>query len=68
MHVGGTCAGLGYRDVESHRTLRAVEVKAAAWANGETERGKVKAVWQEGHELIDDDDGDDDHNDNAAAY
>jgi hypothetical protein len=34
----------GYSDEERHKTLRAVEVKAAAWANGETERGKVKAV------------------------
>ena len=30
-------AGLGYRDVEGHETLRAVEVTVAVWANG----GKV---------------------------
>jgi hypothetical protein len=29
-------AGFGYADVEGHKTLRAVEVKAAAWASGET--------------------------------
>ena len=29
-------AGFGYTDVEGHKTLRAVEVKEVAWANGET--------------------------------
>ena len=29
-------AGFGYTDVERQKTLRALEVTAAVWANGET--------------------------------